>query len=100
MKQTTTLPDREYAEFLDKNGNDFIDDSLIRDLIEKNRNPEKKRIRQIIKKSLEIKRLEPEETAALLNVTDKELLGEMKKAALKVKKKVYDNRIVTFAPLY
>lgn len=100
MKKTTVMPNREYAEFLDKNGKDFINDSLIWDVIEKNKNPEKKRIRRIIKKALEIKRLEPEETAALLNVNDKDLLAEMNEAALKIKKKVYDNRIVTFAPLY
>ncbi len=100
MKKSAPVSRREYARFLDKNGNDFIDDSLIRDLIEKNKNPEKKRIRQIIAKALEIKRLEPEETAALLNVKDRDLLLEMQEAALEVKKKVYDNRIVTFAPLY
>ncbi|PIV18110.1 MAG: [FeFe] hydrogenase H-cluster radical SAM maturase HydG [Elusimicrobia bacterium CG03_land_8_20_14_0_80_50_18] len=83
-----------------QNGNDFINDSLIWELIEKNKNPGKKRVRAIIAKSLEIKRLEPEETAALINVTDRDLLDEMNRAALAVKKKVYDNRIVTFAPLY
>jgi len=80
--------------------NDFINETLICDLIKKNKNPGKKRIRQIISKALKIKRLEPDETAALLNVTDKKLLLEMQKAALVIKKKVYDNRIVTFAPLY
>lgn len=64
------------------------------------RDPDPKWIREIIQKSLEIERLEPEETAALLNVKDEELLNEMKEAALEVKKKVYDNRVVTFAPLY
>ncbi|MDO9513072.1 MAG: [FeFe] hydrogenase H-cluster radical SAM maturase HydG [Elusimicrobiota bacterium] len=100
MKKNPGISSNEYAEFLDNNGKDFIDDSLIWDLIETNKKPDKKRIRAIISKSLDIKRLEPEETAALINVTDKELLGEMNRAALEVKKKVYDNRIVTFAPLY
>jgi len=41
-----------------------------------------------------------EETAILINVTDQELLLRMQEVAGEVKKKVYDNRIVTFAPLY
>ena len=36
----------------------------------------------------------------LLNVDDPNLLAEMEQTAAKVKTKVYDNRIVTFAPLY
>ena len=41
-----------------------------------------------------------EETAALLNVTDPDLWNMIYDAAGKIKKAVYDNRIVTFAPLY
>lgn len=81
-------------------GRDFIDDNKIFGILEKNSNPEPARIRDIIRKSLEIKTLSPEETAALINVTDRELLEEMRSAAAEVKRKVYDNRIVTFAPLY
>lgn len=81
-------------------GEDFINESEIIKNLKENKNPDKKRIRDIIQKSLEIKRLDPDETAALLNVEDKDLLNEMKEAALEVKKKVYDNRIVIFAPLY
>ena len=57
-------------------------------------------MRDILQKSLDIKLLSPEETAVLLNVEDPGLLEEMREAALQVKKKVYDNRIVFFAPLY
>lgn len=57
-------------------------------------------MRDILKKSLDIHLLSPEETAVLLNVKDPELLEEMRETALAVKKKVYDNRIVFFAPLY
>ena len=35
-----------------------------------------------------------------MNVKDPELIHEMQKTALEVKHKVYDNRIVFFAPLY
>ncbi|PKM99086.1 MAG: [FeFe] hydrogenase H-cluster radical SAM maturase HydG [Elusimicrobia bacterium HGW-Elusimicrobia-2] len=100
MKNISRIVPQEYSQYLNKNGNDFINDTHIWELIKKNKSPSKKRIRQIIAKALKIKRLEPDETAALLNVTDKKLLLEMQKAALAIKKKVYDNRIVTFAPLY
>jgi 2-iminoacetate synthase len=58
------------------------------------------RVRDIIAKSLAVQTLAPEETAILLRVSDPELTSEMEAAAGKVKKIVYDNRIVTFAPLY
>ena len=83
-----------------KGDDDFIpQEEIFRHLIV-NKTPDKSRVREIIAKSLEIKSLEPEEVAALVHVEDPELLEEMKAAALKIKKKVYDNRIVTFAPLY
>lgn len=79
---------------------DFIPEAEIFQKLESNKKTDKARIREIIAKALEIKSLEPDETAALIHVEDPELLEEMKIAALKIKKKVYDNRIVTFAPLY
>jgi 2-iminoacetate synthase len=87
-------------KYLNKDGNDFIDENLISTLIKKQQNPDKNYIREIIAKSKSLETLLPEETAALLNCEDKELIGEMEKAALEIKLKVYDNRIVTFAPLY
>ena len=82
------------------NGKDFIDEGKIFEEIEKGKNPDKQRVRDILQKSLEIKILTPDETATLLNVEDPELFHEMQEAALEVKKRVYDNRIVFFAPLY
>ncbi len=58
------------------------------------------RVRAILAKSRAIETLLPEETAALIQVTDRGLLEEMADTALAVKKAVYDNRIVMFAPLY
>ena len=66
------------------NGKDFIDDELINKQILENRNPEKSRIREIMAKSLDLQRLDPVETAALLDVTDPELLSEMYETGLKV----------------
>ncbi|MBA3051547.1 MAG: [FeFe] hydrogenase H-cluster radical SAM maturase HydG [Candidatus Omnitrophica bacterium] len=93
------IREEEITPFL-TNGCDFINDADIKKLLKKHIKPEKRKIRGIIQKSLSIKRLEPEETAELLNVEDDALLEEMFDAAEKIKKKVYDNRIVTFAPLY
>ncbi len=89
----------EYETYL-TNGKDFINDAEIEDKIKNNQNPDPKRIRDIIKKSLDIKTLSPDETAALLNVKDPELWEEIYETAARIKRKVYDNRIVTFAPLY
>ncbi len=82
------------------NGKDFIDDELIKKQIRENTNPDKAKIRDIIKKAVSIQTLSPEETACLLNVLDNDLWEEIFEAGAKIKKKVYDNRIVTFAPLY
>ena len=80
--------------------NDFINDEKIEKLLEENKNPLKSKVRNIIQKSLSMERLEPDETATLLNVKDKDLWEEIFQSAGEVKRKVYDNRIVTFAPLY
>lgn len=79
---------------------DFIDDTLIEATLEEMKNPDPAYIRQIITKSLRIETLSLRETAALLHVTDPTLIKEMEVAAIWIKKFVYDNRIVTFAPLY
>ncbi|HHH84995.1 MAG TPA: [FeFe] hydrogenase H-cluster radical SAM maturase HydG, partial [Firmicutes bacterium] len=89
----------EIDRYLD-NGKDFIDHDAIMQHLEKNRKTDKIKVRDIIQKSLSIERLEPDETAALLHVDDPELWQEMAAAGLEIKKKVYDNRIVIFAPLY
>ena len=89
----------EDTRYLDR-GSDFIDDETIENLIAKHRNPDKRRIRDIVDKSLSLHRLEPDETAALLNVEDETLWEEMFSAAGEVKNRVYGPRIVTFAPLY
>lgn len=78
----------------------FIPEGRIFELLEKTKNPDPKRVREILRKSLEKNRLDPEETATLLNVEDEELLAEMFEAARKLKEEVYGNRIVLFAPLY
>jgi len=82
------------------NGRDFIDDTAIGQALESQRNPAPEEIRAIIQKALRVETLLPEEAAALINVADRTLWEEIFDAARAIKKKVYDNRVVTFAPLY
>ena len=55
-------------------GKDFIDEGKIYEELEKQKNPDKQQVRNILQKSLDIKILTPAETALLLNVEDPELL--------------------------
>ena len=89
----------QIEKYLD-NGREFIDEAAIERALAANVNPDPKRVREILAKSLAIETLTPDETACLLHVEDPELLAEMRQTAAAVKTKVYDNRIVTFAPLY
>lgn len=78
----------------------FINPQEIFDIINKTRNPTKQQIREIIDKALSIQTLTPQEVGYLINLKDEDLWQEIFKVALEIKKKVYDNRIVVFAPLY
>ncbi len=89
----------QIRKYLDGN-NCFINEHEIEQKLLSSRKPEPGKIKDILQKSLQIETLTPEETAYLLNVSDRDILEEMKQTAAQVKKKVYDNRIVTFAPLY
>ncbi|MFH1845303.1 MAG: radical SAM protein, partial [bacterium] len=81
-------------------GRDFIDDERIEADLHENRDPDPGLIRDILDRALALQRLEPAQTAALLNVTDSDLWEEIFHTARAVKDKVYGPRIVTFAPLY
>ncbi len=98
FKSDIIRPD-EIERYLE-DGADFLDEDLIHRTLAENRAPDRARVRDILAKSKNIETLTPEETAALIHVDDPELLEEMRATALEVKLKVYDNRIVTFAPLY
>jgi len=60
----------------------------------------KEKVREIIAKSLSKKRLNLEEVAILINADDPKLIDEIKEGAKTLKKNIYGNRIVLFAPLY
>ena len=91
---------REQIEKYMDGDEDFINDEEITKKLGDNKCVDPKKIRDILDKSMAVETLTPEETAILLNVDNNDILEEMASAAGRVKKKVYDNRIVTFAPLY
>src|SRR6056297_1805103 len=91
--------EEEIEPWLD-NGRDFIDEELIWRELAAQSDPSPSRVGEIIAKSRELERLDPDETAALLNCEDPELWEEMYTAGLEIKQHVYGRRIVTFAPLY
>jgi 2-iminoacetate synthase len=77
----------------------FIDPDEIWHLINTVKS-DKYRVREIIAKSLDKHRLTLEETAVLVNSSGTDLQAEIREGAKELKKKVYGNRIVLFAPLY
>ncbi|NTW23178.1 MAG: [FeFe] hydrogenase H-cluster radical SAM maturase HydG [Lentimicrobium sp.] len=77
----------------------FIDPAELWDYIN-NTISDKESVRAVIAKSLDKKRLSLQETAILINANDPELIEEIKEGARELKKRVYGNRIVLFAPLY
>ena len=89
----------EIERYLD-DGKCFIDEAAIERHLAQNRDPDDARIRDIIARALDLNRLEPDDTAALLNCTNEDLWQEIFDAGLQIKHKVYGRRIVFFAPLY
>ena len=58
------------------------------------------RVREVLAKAREQKGLDMRDVAALMPVSDPELLGELFTAAREVKEQIYGRRLVIFAPLY
>lgn len=77
----------------------FVDsDELWRHI--KDAQPTPKEVERIIQKSLDKNRLTLAETATLIQADTPELIARIKEGARELKRKVYGNRIVLFAPLY
>lgn len=86
-----SIPDQRMKPFIDPEELwDYINNTIA----------DKESVRAVIAKSLDKKRLSLHETAILINATDPELIEEIKEGARELKKRVYGNRIVLFAPLY
>ncbi len=78
----------------------FIPEAEIFQWLEKTKNPSPERVREIITRSLDKNRLDPEEMAVLINAEDPALVNEIFEGARELKQRIYGNRIVLFAPLY
>lgn len=77
----------------------FIDENEIWDFIN-NTESTKEEVQKIIAKSLSKQRLSLSEVAILVNAEDIDSVEAIKEGARTLKKNVYGNRIVLFAPLY
>ncbi len=95
MKQLGIELDRTIS----KGGADFIDEERIENLL-RTTCEDKVRYREIFDKSLSKTPLTLEETAQLLSIKSPEGKEELYEAARRVKREIYGNRIVIFAPLY
>ncbi|MGE5605430.1 MAG: [FeFe] hydrogenase H-cluster radical SAM maturase HydG [Bacteroidota bacterium] len=89
----------DFAEY-DAMVRDFIDDERIWAELKKWEHPTTTDVRMVLEKSASQVRLEPEEMAILLQNRDPETITEMYSLANQLKREVYGDRIVFFAPLY
>ena len=86
----------------DKNNmKDFVDREKILSLLKNQVEPDIEEIKEICEKSLQISdALSIEDVSKLIAVSNPDTLELIYNYAAKIKNKVYDNRIVVFAPLY
>jgi len=78
----------------------FIDHEYIYSLLNEAKNAKKLEVQEVLDKAKEKKGLSHKDIATLLQVEDKDQLEEMYTIAGDIKKSIYGNRIVMFAPLY
>lgn len=83
----------------DRSMKSFIDTQEIESLLIETKS-DKESVERVIQKSLNKQRLNMQDVAVLVNTTDPELIETIKEGAKTLKKKVYGNRIVLFAPMY
>lgn len=89
--ETYRIPDRPMHPFMDAEEIwRYLDQSA----------PTTGRVKEVIEKSLDRNRLTLHEVATLINAADRESIDLIKEGARELKKKIYGNRIVLFAPLY
>ena len=79
---------------------EFIDEKYINSLIEDEALKDKGLQLSIIEKARLEKGISLSESAALLNITDSDVLEKLFSAAKDIKENIYGNRLVMFAPLY
>ncbi|MEL1136633.1 [FeFe] hydrogenase H-cluster radical SAM maturase HydG [Desulfitobacterium sp. THU1] len=79
---------------------DFIDQEYIETLLTQAKCPSPEEVDNILEKAQGAKGLTHQEVAKLLQVEDEKSLQRLLKVAGEIKRKIYGNRIVLFAPLY
>lgn len=79
---------------------DFIDQAKLQALFGAKHEPDPGAVRDIIDKSMAKQALSVEDAAVLVNANDPAAVELMCESARKLKREVYGNRIVLFAPLY
>lgn len=91
-----------FQEAIIKNGvtNMFINEEYIKNLLEDAKNTTRDEIEIVLNKAKEKKGLNHKDIAKLLMVSDEDQIEEIYKIAGEIKKSIYGNRIVIFAPLY
>ena len=78
----------------------FIDEARIWDTLADAGNPDPAEVRDILDKATALDGLTPREAAILLHVEEGDLVEEIFRRAGEVKRSVYGDRLVLFAPLY
>ncbi len=78
----------------------FINHKYIGNLLEEAKSASKEQIQEVLEKAKKTKGLSHKDIAILLQIEDEEQLNEMYQIAGEIKKAIYGNRIVMFAPLY
>ncbi len=78
----------------------FINHDYIENLLKEAENATNEDIEKVLDKACSDEKLSHKDIAILLQIKDKKLLSKMFKIAGDIKKSIYGNRIVLFAPLY
>ncbi|MFA6030433.1 MAG: [FeFe] hydrogenase H-cluster radical SAM maturase HydG [Elusimicrobiota bacterium] len=77
-----------------------IDHGRIVEELKETSKPDPARVREVLAKARELKGLDLPDVAVLMRTTDRELVHACYETARFVKREIYGNRIVYFAPLY
>ncbi len=80
--------------------NGMINDAVIWKALEEHRHADTVRIQDVLEKARSLQGLDAEDVAALIPVSDPELLAELFTTARSIKETIYGRRLVVFAPLY
>ncbi len=78
----------------------FIDPAELREALRRNAGATPGQVRRVVDHALALNRLSLDQTAVLLGATDPESVGIIMQGAQQLKRAVYGERIVLFAPLY